>query len=441
MVALGGDSAAVTYFVAAAEEGNEERITLLSNYGVDVNAADAGGRTALFVAAAKGNLPIVRKLLAAHADVNLANAEGRTPLMAAAAAGATPVIAELLGHASARDVVNATDAAGYSAIHYAIGARSLEAIRLLLARGANCTRPASDGNNAIALAFDTGDREIAKTVLTAQPPTLGWDKTTREVLFGAIHSRDQEMTRLLLAKHPKPPTLEDARQPLLAYMVAWNDLDDIKFMLDCGANPNATLATPAEKPFLQFFKGEMIPHYLTTEPGMTPLMLAAAMGNTEMVQTLLAHGAKKGALTEKYKIDAVIFAAWADSAPTLLVLHGKSPRIEDQQTRVEISLGNQRANFFKDGQLALSTPVSTGKPGYRTPTGQFVVTDKHPTHKSTIYKVDMPFFMRLNCREFGMHAGVVPNYPASHGCIRMPGEKVRELFKQVEVGTLVTIVN
>jgi lipoprotein-anchoring transpeptidase ErfK/SrfK len=53
----------------------------------------------------------------------------------------------------------------------------------------------------------------------------------------------------------------------------------------------------------------------------------------------------------------------------------------------------------------------------------------------------MPFFMRLNCREFGMHAGVVPNYPASHGCIRMPGEKVRELFKQVEVGTLVTIVN
>ena len=51
----------------------------------------------------------------------------------------------------------------------------------------------------------------------------------------------------------------------------------------------------------------------------------------------------------------------------------------------------------------------------------------------------MPFFMRLNCRDFGMHEGVVPDHPASHGCIRLPGEIARRLFKEIPVGTLVSI--
>lgn len=68
-----------------------------------------------------------------------------------------------------------------------------------------------------------------------------------------------------------------------------------------------------------------------------------------------------------------------------------------------------------------------------------MVTDKHQTHVSSIYKVKMPFFMRLNCRDFGMHEGHVPDYPASHGCIRLPADIARRLFKEVPIGTLVTI--
>jgi lipoprotein-anchoring transpeptidase ErfK/SrfK len=51
----------------------------------------------------------------------------------------------------------------------------------------------------------------------------------------------------------------------------------------------------------------------------------------------------------------------------------------------------------------------------------------------------MPYFMRLSCLDFGMHEGVVPNYPASHGCIRLPGEVARRLFAEIPVGTLVTV--
>src|ERR1043165_1104937 len=165
------------------------------------------------------------------------------------------------------------------------------------------------------------------------------------------------------------------------------------------------------------------------------------MGRNDIVQVLLDHGAKRGAFTQKYKLNAENFAAWADSAPTLLVLLGKSPNLDEQPLYVKISLKEQQAYFYKNGQIAMTSRVSTAKPGHDTPTGNFVITDKHPSHKSTIYKVDMPFFMRLNCREFGMHEGILPGYPASHGCIRMPGDKARELYKQVDIGTLVTIAN
>jgi len=51
----------------------------------------------------------------------------------------------------------------------------------------------------------------------------------------------------------------------------------------------------------------------------------------------------------------------------------------------------------------------------------------------------MPYFMRLSCLDFGMHEGVVPNYLASHGCIRLPGETARKLFAEIPIGTLVTV--
>ena len=68
-----------------------------------------------------------------------------------------------------------------------------------------------------------------------------------------------------------------------------------------------------------------------------------------------------------------------------------------------------------------------------------MITNKERNHRSTIYKVDMPYFMRLSCLDFGMHAGVVPNYPASHGCIRLPSEAARKFFSEIPIGTLVTV--
>jgi lipoprotein-anchoring transpeptidase ErfK/SrfK len=121
------------------------------------------------------------------------------------------------------------------------------------------------------------------------------------------------------------------------------------------------------------------------------------------------------------------------------VLLGNAPR--PNEVRIDIDLSSQQATLYKQGAPVLSTEISTGRSGFATPTGQFVITDKKQNHVSSIYKVPMPYFMRLNCRDFGMHQGYVTGSPASHGCIRLPAAIARRLFKEVPIGTLVTISN
>ena len=131
------------------------------------------------------------------------------------------------------------------------------------------------------------------------------------------------------------------------------------------------------------------------------------------------------------------FAAWTENWQCVQMLLGGGPMPD--QLRVEISLAKQNMAVIKDGVTVFTTQCSTGRQGFTTPPGQYVITDKDRDHRSTIYKVPMPYFMRLSCSDFGMHGGVVPTYPASHGCIRLPSEVARKLFVEIPVGTVVMI--
>ena len=91
------------------------------------------------------------------------------------------------------------------------------------------------------------------------------------------------------------------------------------------------------------------------------------------------------------------------------------------------------------GEVIFTSRVSTGKRGLRTPTGTFVITDKHKKHNSSIYGSSMPYFQRLSCSAFGFHVGNCPGYAASHGCIRMPYSSAKKLFGITPVGTRVII--
>ena len=122
------------------------------------------------------------------------------------------------------------------------------------------------------------------------------------------------------------------------------------------------------------------------------------------------------------------------------ILLGRQPESEPE-VLVTIDLSKQRAWVIQDGALLDTCSVSTGRAGYNTPAGRYVITDKHRHWTSTLYHCSMPFFMRLNCSAIGLHSGYVTGRPASHGCIRLPYEKAQKFFEICRVGDEVQIVH
>lgn len=148
-----------------------------------------------------------------------------------------------------------------------------------------------------------------------------------------------------------------------------------------------------------------------------------------------------------------------------------TPRVLDRVTpanaRVLVSLGKQRAYLMVDSEIAIDTPISSGKAAGMTPTGSFHVQEKDPDHRSNLYgnfvdskgrivragvssRIDsapsgthfegspMLYFMRIS-EGVGMHVGILPGYPASHGCIRMPAEIAPMFYQRVKIGTPVEV--
>ena len=134
--------------------------------------------------------------------------------------------------------------------------------------------------------------------------------------------------------------------------------------------------------------------------------------------------------------------------------------------KIVIRLDEQKAYLYRDGEVTAISRVSSGRTGYRTPTGSYRVSQKAIDHRSSIYgayvkngrvvKADvdsrkdsrpsgskfvgapMPHFIRFN-GAIGMHGGHVPNHPASHGCVRLPNRQAIRFYHAVDVGTPVIV--
>jgi L,D-transpeptidase-like protein len=105
-----------------------------------------------------------------------------------------------------------------------------------------------------------------------------------------------------------------------------------------------------------------------------------------------------------------------------------------------VSITEQRAYVYRNGVLIGATTVSTGRPGHLTPTGVFTVLQKQKEHRSTIYDgAPMPYMERLTWGGIALHAGGLPGYPESHGCIHLPTEFAQRLFDISPNGMTVVI--
>lgn len=107
-----------------------------------------------------------------------------------------------------------------------------------------------------------------------------------------------------------------------------------------------------------------------------------------------------------------------------------------------VNLETQRAVLFRNGVPIGASTVSSGKPGHETPTGVFTILQKRKEHYSSTYNnAPMPNMQRLTRKGIALHAGNLPGYPASHGCIRLPAKFSALLFGATELGMTVVITS
>ena len=369
---------------------------------VDPNGRDGQGRTPLLIATSQQDWKIARRLLDAGAAVDLADKNGFTPIMAAAMHG------------------------------------DVEMFQLLLARSSNFhpETPCLDGQDLLSFALDGGNPDVIETVLQRLPPAQDWTASTRRALSRALQAGKNDEIRLLLSKHTSPPTPEGKNVPFLAYAVASSNSSLFTTLLNCGADPNTLLPSRCDKDFLAMLpKG--LRSYIEDDRNVTVLMLAAGLGQVDYLRALVDARASRTRLTTRNKMSALDIAAETGHWRSTQILLGGGPAPD--KLRIEISLAMQRVELVRDGVPVYRARCSTGRPGYSTKRGEFVITNKERNHRSTIYHVEMPYFMRLSCLDFGMHAGYVADHPVSHGCIRLPEDAARKFFSEIPVGTVVSV--
>lgn len=139
---------------------------------------------------------------------------------------------------------------------------------------------------------------------------------------------------------------------------------------------------------------------------------------------LSAQTAVPGPIERMKAGDALMAPAIAPAGPVMLL----------------ISLPLQRAIVYRNGVPIAASTISTGKRRHRTPTGIFTILQKDVDHRSNKYDdAPMPYMQRLTWDGVALHAGQLPGYPASHGCIRLPYDFAKWLFSITRPGVTVIV--
>ena len=220
---------------------------------------------------------------------------------------------------------------------------------------------------------------------------------------------------------------------------ATGDLAVLQRCLDEGAGVDCPVPQPVPDVLAAAFPPSSRGGLLLRDPGATALMLATAANKMEAMQFLIKAKANTEARTRS-DIRPLDIAAERGDTATMQMIIGVTPQSDAARLFVDVDLATQIATITRDGQPIFTTKISSGRPDKPTPPGRYVVTHKYTEWRSTLYhNASMPFFLRLSCTAVGLHAGALPGYPASHGCVRLPADVAKKLFTLVPRGTMVVI--
>ena len=403
---------------------------LLLQAGADPNRSGAGREPAVHAAIRGRWTEGMRMLAQAKADFSLPDATGSTPLATAFAANDQELLGWLLSLGADPAARNAR---AQLLVEEAAATGRGSAAKLLLDYG-------SPAGNALYIACGRGESAMASLLLACgvapnacRPPAFD------APLGAALRSRNDALAAALIAHGASINTsLAEGQSPLLL-AIATGCHRSVKCLLDRGANPNAPFRYPVSPAFIRQVRPGTMQWELRMDRNLTALMLAADAGVPQAVTHLVKAGAKRSVATRLSRLGPLNFAAEHEDVKTQRALLGADPEREDR--RIVICLSEQRARVYDlAGTVIFDTKVSTGRKGFATRTGDFVITDKYRTWTSTIYHASMPYFQRLSCADFGIHLGAVPGYPSSHGCIRVPPDKAPQLYALTRVGDHVQIL-
>src|SRR6266705_7168997 len=146
-------------------------------------------------------------------------------------------------------------------------------------------------------------------------------------------------------------------------------------------------------------------------------------------------------------VSAEIFTEGVEVSPETITLKPgeyvwEPERAPEGPLLIVASITEQVAYVYRNGIRIARSSVSTGRPGHRTPTGVFTILEKEVHHTSSIYKgAEMPYMERVTWGGIALHAGDLPGYPDSHGCIRLPLEFSKLLFGVTMKGATVIIAD
>jgi hypothetical protein len=149
----------------------------------------------------------------------------------------------------------------------------------------------------------------------------------------------------------------------------------------------------------------------------------------------------------RFIVSAEIFTEGVQVSPETVTLKPgqyvwEPERAPDGPLLIVASITEQVAYVYRNGVRIARSSVSTGRPGHRTPTGVFTILEKEVHHTSSIYKgAEMPYMERVTWGGIALHAGDLPGYPDSHGCVRLPLEFSKLLFGVTMKGATVIIAD
>jgi ankyrin repeat protein len=480
----------------AMESGRRDLMESLVELGADPAATNAAGETTIHLALRQGWIDVIPKLASAGADPNAPGPDGRRLLETAVAEGnmeqaalflkigADPNFPWHLEETTSplRKVFENPDPSMFK-VFLNHGAKPPGGVwdpwlwktfrnrdpmktRLLLTHGAREPGPGAHRlrlveaatlarqtgfvkllldygfhpGRAIYFASVRGDHEMTGLLLgCGVSPDFTCFPARETALSAAIRGRHDRVAELLVRYGVPTSQLLPEGQRAFHLAVATGCSRTVHSLLQSGENPNSPFLLPVSPAFLTQVRPGVMRWVLKMDRNATPLMVAADSENIQTARYLIKAGAKTNVRTHISSLWPINFASRRNDVRMMRLFLGREPFHEERL--IEIRLSEQRAWMFDaEGRELLTTKVSTGRKGYPTPTGEYVITNKHRDWTSTLYHASMPYFQRLSCGDFGLHQGYVPGYPASHGCIRVPASAAAKLFGMTQTGDRVRIL-